>query len=136
MALASGNVAIFQIDATEGGTLSDISAFVNSVELKQDRSPKKAPIIGGGGIKKVVGPTDNSLTVKGWYDAATLGPIFSSYMSDTTPTTRSISYAIQGAAGQTVTGEVFVGQLTITTDADGIGQFSVDLEVDGNLTYA
>jgi hypothetical protein len=131
---ASGNVAIFQIDGTEGGALVDISAYVQSVKFSGERKAMKLPVIGGGGVKKLAGPTDASLEIKGHYDAATLGPIFTSYLTDTSPTTRSISYAVQGATGQTFTGEVFITKFEVDTDAESPGGFSASLELDGTLT--
>jgi hypothetical protein len=97
---ASGNVAIFQIDGTEGGALVDISAYVQSVKFSGERKAMKLPVIGGGGVKKLAGPTDASLEIKGHYDAATLGPIFTSYMTDTTPTTRSDQLRGPGCPGR------------------------------------
>jgi hypothetical protein len=135
-AFASGNIATFSIDATEGGTLTDISAYVQSVKLSAEKKAMKLPVIGGGGVKKLAGPTDASLELKGHYDAATLGPIFTTYLTDTTPTTRTISYVVQGGTGQTFSGEVFITKFEVDTDAESPGGFSATLELDGTLGVA
>src|SRR5436309_2570415 len=130
---ASGNVATFSIDATEGAASpTDISAYIQSVKYSGDRKAMKLPVIGGGGVKKLWGPTDSTLELKGWYDASTLGPIFTSYLVDATPTTRSIEYKIQGSGGQTITAEVFITKVDFDTDAESPGSFTATLEVDGD----
>src|SRR5919202_4425132 len=132
-AFSSGNVAVFKMDVTEGAVaVTDISQYIQSVKLDQDKKAQKLPIIGGNGVKKMVGPTDNTVEVKGWYHP-TVVAAFSSYMSDTTPTTRKIEYGPQGttAGNDKVTGNVFIVKFAPDTDAENPASFTATLEVDG-----
>jgi hypothetical protein len=135
VAFASGAVAIFKLDATEGGSLTDYSAYIDSVEPNFDRESFEFKPIGGNPTKYVIGTARITFDVAGAYDP-TMGTVFETYMTDASPTTRSFDYEPQGATAglPKYTGECFVSNFKVTTGSDGIARWSATLLVDGAIT--
>lgn len=135
MPFGPGNIATISIDSAEGGSLVDISSVTTSVKFMTKRKSIELPVIGGGQVNHLAGPVDASFAVSGWLDV-TVAPYFTSYLADTTPTTRSVSNAPQGSGGPTRAAETMLSDYTETASSEEACTFDATLEVDGTVTYA
>lgn len=132
----TGNAAVFSLDATEGGSLTAIGIYIDKITAKYTRKIDKLPVEGGAAVSKVVGPLSVEISLEGWIHA-TVTAMFSTYQSDTTPTTRSFSFGPQGSVTGSLrrTGEAFISEYEEDTPATGPGKWTAQLVVDGTCTF-
>src|SRR4051812_18672688 len=94
-AFASGNLAVFKLDATAGGALTDYSAYIESVTMPTQRAKMRLPRLGGNAVAKLSGPPDTTIQLTGWYYPTVVAALQLA-ANETTPVTRSFEYAPQG----------------------------------------
>lgn len=132
----TGNAAVFSLDATESGTLTAIGIYVDKVTAKYTRKVDKLPVIAGAAVSKIVGPLSVEISLEGWIHA-TVTAMFSTYQSDTTPTTRTWQFGPQGSATGALrrSGEAFITDYEEDTPSTGPGKWTAQLVVDGTTTF-
>jgi len=123
----------FSATLSVGGT--DISLFIKDVKFSPVRKDFPLPVLGGGGVKHIVGPVATNIDVQGYIDA-TATAVFTTHMNETVPTSAAVIYKPQGAAGGTRTCTAFVIDYSENTPAEGPGEFTAKLGVDGLVAYA
>lgn len=121
-------------DATVSFGGTDISAFTKSVKSSPSRTDYKLPVLGGGSVRRMVGPTATEYDIDGFLDPSVVS-LFSAKMAETTPTTASFSYAPQGSGGSTQSANVFLVSFTIDTSSEGPATFTVKVVSDGVVTF-
>lgn len=129
MAFAPG----FSATLVVGGT--DISLFIKDVKFSPTRKDFPLPVLGGGAVKHMVGPVGTNIDVQGYIDAAA-SAVFTSHMAEVVPVVATVVYKPQGAAGGTRTCSAFVIDYSENTPAEGPGEFTAKLGVDGLVTYS
>lgn len=132
MAFKYGNVATIQVD-NAAGTLTDISAYVESVSLSIERDSTDLPRLGGNQTAKLVGPPGSEFDSEGWFDP-TLDAILGVWQLEASQTARSIEYGPQGSASGAVkyTGEVYLETYEPETSSEDPGSWSATWVVDEN----
>jgi len=135
MAFSSGNVAIFRMDSTAGGALTDISAYISKVTFPFERKSTDLPRLGGNATAKLTGPVNGTISLEGWYDP-TIENIFRTAMTEATAVSRSYEYSQQGSATGLLynTGEVLVTSYEDETGAEDPATWKAELTIDGANT--
>lgn len=136
MAFASGSVAVFKMDSTESGSLTDLSAYTTSVKFSRTRKDLTLPLIGGNGVKRLPGNQENTIDLEGFIHP-TVTAAFTTGLIDA-PVTRSFEYDPQGTGTGTDkrTGEAFILEYHEDTDGENAGKWTAKLGVDGDVTDA
>lgn len=134
MAFVHGKSSIFKIDNAGGGTLTDISAYVDSVEgLPGERELADVTALGDGGHKNIPGLVNGSFTVGGSWDA-TLDAIMG--VLDVATATASFEYGPAGGTTGLVkySGECWVSSYTVSSPVADKVSWTANITVDGTVT--
>jgi hypothetical protein len=125
-----GAGAVFKIDSTNGGSLVDISEYVNEVQMSGSKDFKEMSRIGNNQTAKIAGPVSTDIKLKIWYDPTVIAMFRAASLTSGTAT-RSFEYGPAGTAGgsEKLTGEVSIGAIDETTNADDPHSFDVPLGV-------
>lgn len=125
-----GNLAVFKIDTTSGGSLGDISAGVASVDLSGTKDILELKRIGNAQTAKLAGPVANEIKLKCWY-SQDLMVIFRAESMTSGTATRSFEYGPTGTTSgmEKLTGEVVIGAISESTNPDDPHSFDVTLPV-------
>ena len=134
MAFVHGKSAVFKIDNAGGGSLTDISTYVDSVEgLPGEREIADVTTLGQTGHKSVPGLVNGTFTIGGPWDA-TLDAIMGVLQVATATATFE-----HGPAGSTTglvryTGECWVTSYTVSTPVGDKVSWTASVQVDGDVT--
>ena len=132
MAFVHGKSTDFRID-NSGGTLTDISAYCDSVDFPQTVETAETTTFGDSSKDYIVGLKDSTISFSGKWDSVldgVLAPILGQ------AATVSFQY---GPAGSTVTnvkytGECFVTSYQVTGSVGDVVTFSAEAQVTGAVT--
>ncbi len=134
MAFVHGKSSVFKIDNAGGGALTDISAYVDSVDgLPGERELADVTTLGQSGHKGLPGLQNGSFTVGGPWDA-TLDAIMGVLQVATS--TASFEYHPAGTTASTpkYTGESWVSNYTVSSPVADKITWSATIMVDGAVT--
>ena len=144
MAYAHGKSSVFKIDDS-GGTLRDISDYLDTVDFPYGAEPADVTGMGGTAVKSyVMGLADGTFSIGGsWNDAATtgvdtvLGPIAMSYNGCTSAGgSLSYEYGPEGDGNGDVkySGECYLTGYTVNSPVAGRVSFSATFQLTGAVT--
>jgi len=137
--------ALIKIDPTEGGAnAADYSSEIISGTLTLTRGNSKHKTLGGTGAFVTVGDIEGSVSivVEANTGATALASVLGSWISDNTPTARSLEISTPNSTdvgAQKYTFEAFLVSLTpVEADANGTGvmRLAAQFESDGAITFA
>jgi hypothetical protein len=136
MAFSHGSQAVTSIDASEGGALTAISAFLTNVSFSAEREISEIRPQGGAAVTQMVGPVASTFTLEGGFDP-TAHVMFTSAMAAASPVTRTFEH---GPAGSTtglpkLTAEVYVASYETESDSENPNSWTAELVVAGAVTY-
>ena len=94
MAFVHGKNSVFKLD-NASGSLTDISAFVNNVDFPETADVSETSVLGASAKTYLVGLTDSSLSISGFFDA-TADAIFGAVIGQSA--TLSFEYSPEGTA--------------------------------------
>jgi predicted secreted protein len=136
MAFRHGKNAVFKVD-NSGGTLTDISAYLNDVSLPRSIETAETTTFGvtGGSKTYVVGLNDATVSVSGKYDSTV-----DAHLAGILGQDASVSFEY-GPAGSTAgyikfTGECFLTKYDVKSPVGDVVTFSADFQVTGSITRA
>lgn len=132
----SGAVAVFKMDSTAGGSLTDWSAYIESVTMPTKRTAMRLPRLGGNAVAKLSGPPDTTIQLTGWYYPTVVAALQLA-ANEATPVTRSIEYGPQGTTTglDKITAEIYVSDFQVDDGAETPGKWTATLEVDASVTW-
>lgn len=137
MAFTHGKDAVFSVDDS-GGTLRDLSAFVDTVSgLPGARQLSEVTAFGDEGVKNIPGLQNVPFTVSGHFDpTATTGPNAVLNSLRTASSTASFEYGPEGSgSGATkFSGEAWLSNYTVDASVSEKVSFSAEFQVDGTVT--
>ncbi|MGH3848413.1 MAG: phage tail tube protein [Pseudonocardiaceae bacterium] len=138
MAFVHGKNTIFKLDDS-GGTLRDLSAYLNNVDFPRDQNVPETTTFGvaGGSRTYLTGLNSATITVAGQYDStATSGPdvVLSGLIN--AATTATFEYGPEGGSSGKVkyTGEALLTSYQTSSSVDGVCTFSGALQITGQVT--
>jgi hypothetical protein len=132
MAFVHGKSTDFRID-NSGGTLTDISAYCDSVDFPQSVETAETTTFGDSNKDYIVGLKDSTVSFSGKWDSA-LDAILAPILGQAA----SVSFQY-GPAGSTVTnvkytGECFLTSYQVTGSVGDVVTFSAEAQVTGAVT--
>ena len=132
MAFVHGKNSVFKLD-NASGSLTDISAFVNNVDFPETADVSETSVLGASAKTYLVGLTDSSLSISGFFDA-TADAIFGAVIGQSA--TLSFEYSPEGTASGKVkyTGECILTNYALSSPVGDAVAYSCDLQVYGAVT--
>jgi hypothetical protein len=132
MAFVHGKSTDFRVD-NSGGTLTDISAYCDSVDFPQTVETAETTTFGDSNKDYIVGLKDSTISFSGKWDSA-LDAILAPILGQAA----SVSFQY-GPAGSTVTnvkytGECFLTSYQVTGSVGDVVTFSAEAQVTGAVT--
>ena len=134
MAFVHGKDSVFKLDDS-GGSLTDISTYVNSVDFPETADVAETTTLGDGSKSYIVGLKDATLSISGLWDS-TLDGILGAVVGQSA--TLSFEYSPEGTTGGNVkyTGECILTSYSQSSPVGDVVGFSADMQVSGNVTRA
>lgn len=134
MAFVHGKSAVFKLDDS-GGTLRDLSSYLNDVSMPRDIETAETTTFGVSGSAKtyITGLTDATISISGLFDATADG-----YLAGVVGNTATLSfeYGPAGSAGGSVkySGECIMTSYEVSASVGDAVQASADFQVTGQIT--
>jgi len=132
MAFVHGKDSVFKID-NDGGTLTDISAYVNSVDFPQTVDVAETTVLGKDNKTYIVGLKDATLSIAGLWDS-TLDGILGVVLGQSA--TLSFEYSPEGTTAGNVkyTGECILTSYSKNSPVGDVVSYSADFQVSDAVT--
>jgi hypothetical protein len=132
MAFTHGKDSVFKLD-NSGGTLTDISSYVNSVDFPETADVAETTVLGDGNKTYIVGLKDATLSISGLWDS-TLDGILGAVVGQSA--TLSFEYSPEGTTGGNVkyTGECILTSYAQSSPVGDVVGYSADFQVTGAVT--
>ena len=132
MAFVHGKSSVFKLD-NAGGSLTDISAFVNNVDFPETADVAETSVLGASNKTYIVGLKDATISLSGLFDA-TVDAILGAVVGQTA--TLSYEYSPEGTASGKVkyTGEAILTNYALSSPVGDVVAYSADLQCSGAVT--
>lgn len=132
MAFVHGKDSVFKID-NSGGSLTDISAYVNSVDMPQTVDVAETTVLGKDNKTYIVGLKDATISLAGLWDS-TVDAIFGAVLGQSA--TLSFEYSPEGTSSGKVkyTGEAILTSYSKNSPVGDVVSYSADLQVSDAVT--
>lgn len=134
MAFVHGKSAVFKLDDS-GGTLRDLSSYLNDVSMPRDIETAETTTFGVSGSAKtyITGLTDATISISGLFDSTADG-----YLAGVVGNTATLSfeYGPEGSTGGNVkySGECIMTSYEVSASVGDAVQASADFQVTGTIT--
>ena len=134
MAFVHGKDSVFKLD-NSGGSLTDISTYVNSVDFPQTADVAETTTLGDGSKTYIVGLKDSTISLAGLWDSTADG-IFGAVVGQSA--TLSFEYSPEGTTSGNVkyTGEAILTSYSKNSLVGDVVSYSADFQVSGDVTRA
>jgi len=132
MAFVHGKDSVFKID-NSGGSLTDISAYVNSVDMPQTVDVAETTVLGKDNKTYIVGLKDATISLAGLWDS-TVDAIFGAVLGQSA--TLSFEYSPEGTTSGNIkyTGEAILTSYSKNSPVGDVVSYSADLQVSDAVT--
>lgn len=134
MAFVHGSDSVFKLD-NSGGSLTDISSYVNNVDFPQTADVAETTTLGASNKTYIVGLKDATISLSGLWDA-TADAIFGAVVGQSA--TLSFEYSPEGTGAGAIkyTGEAIMTNYAKSSPVGDVVGYSADLQVTGAVTRA
>jgi predicted secreted protein len=132
MAFTHGKDSVFKLD-NSGGTLTDISTYVNNVDFPETADVSETTTLGADNKTYIAGLKDATISLSGLWDS-TADAIFGAVVGQSA--TLSFEYSPEGTTGGNVKyeGEAILTSYAISSPVGDAVGYSADLQVSGAIT--
>ncbi len=132
MAFVHGKDSVFKLD-NSGGTLTDISSYVNSVDFPETADVAETSTLGSSAKSYIVGLKDATLSIAGLWDS-TVDGILGAVVGQSA--TLSFEYSPEGTTGGNIkyTGECILTSYSQSSPVGDVVSYSADFQVSGAVT--
>lgn len=132
MAFTHGKDSVFKLD-NSGGSLTDISAYVNNVDFPETVDVAETTVLGKDNKTYIVGLKDATISLSGLWDS-TADAIFGAVLGQSA--TLSFEYSPEGTSSGKVkyTGETILTNYAISSPVGDVVAYSADLQVSDSIT--
>jgi len=132
MAFVHGKDSVFKLDDS-GGTLTDISSYVNNVDFPETADVAETTTLGDGSKTYIVGLKDATLSISGLWDSTADG-ILGAVVGQSA--TLSFEYSPEGTGSGAIkyTGEAILTSYSVSSPVGDVVGYSADLQVSGDVT--
>lgn len=132
MAFKHGKNTVFKVD-NSGGTLTDISSYLNSVTLPRSVETGETTSYGNSAKTYIVGLSDSTLSVDGTWDATVDAHLAGVLGQDASLT---FEYGPEGSGSGAIkyTGECYLTSFETSSPVADVVKFSAEFQVTGTVT--
>ena len=132
MAFVHGKDSVFKLD-NSGGTLTDISSYVNSVDFPETADVAETSTLGSSAKSYIVGLKDATLSIAGLWDS-TVDGILGAVVGQSA--TLSFEYSPEGTGSGAIkyTGECILTSYSQSSPVGDVVSYSADFQVSGAVT--
>lgn len=132
MAFKHGKNTVFKVD-NSGGTLTDISSYLNSVTLPRSVETGETTSFGNSAKTYIVGLSDSTLSVDGTWDATVDAHLAGVLGQDASLT---FEYGPEGSGSGAIkyTGECYLTSFETSSPVADVVKFSAEFQVTGTVT--
>jgi hypothetical protein len=132
MAFVHGKDSVFKLD-NSGGSLTDISAYVNNVDFPETVDIAETTVLGKDNKTYIVGLKDATLSLSGLWDS-TADAIFGAVLGQSA--TLSFEYSPEGTGSGAVkyTGEGILTNYAISSPVGDVVAYSADIQISDAVT--
>ena len=140
MAFKHGKTALFKVD-NAGGTLVDLSAFCDSIDLSRDLDVAETSTFGSTSKTYVIGLIDGKISVSGKFDSAGASTV-DAVISGTLGQEASVTFEYQASNASVsstnpkYTGEAYCTSYKISAPVGDVVKFSAEYQITGAATRA
>jgi hypothetical protein len=137
MAAKAAKNAVFKVDDS-GGTLRDLSAFLNNIDFNRERNALETSVYGLGERRYIAGKHRGTFSVTGLFDdTATTGPHAVLSKLPGAAATSTFEYGPEGGASgkPRITGECVCTAYRISAGADAVVSFSAEFTITAAVTH-
>lgn len=134
MAFSHGSAAVVKLD-NSGGSITDITAYVDSGEMNRMRDKAETTVLGLTSKTYIQGLLDCTFSIKGKFDA-TIDGYLEAALTQTSGSTKSVEYLPQGTGTGNIkyTFEVICTGYTTPFDVGGELTMSAQFQCTGGVT--
>ena len=135
MAFTHGKNTVFKID-NSGGTLTDISAYVDNVDFPQAVETAETTTFGSSAKTYIVGLKDSTISISGKWDgaASAVDVTLSGILGQSASVTFEYGPAGSTAGNVKYTGEALLTNYSVSAPVGDVVTFSGDFQVTGAVT--
>jgi len=135
MAFTHGKNTVFKID-NSGGTLTDISAYVDNVDFPQTVETAETTTFGSSAKTYIVGLKDSTISISGKWDgaASAVDVTLSGILGQSASVTFEYGPAGSTAGNVKYTGEALLTNYSVSAPVGDVVTFSGDFQVTGAVT--
>jgi hypothetical protein len=132
MAFVHGKSAVFKLDDS-GGTLRDISAFLDDISFPQPVETAETTTFGASSKTYIVGLKDSTVSLSGKWDSTLDGYVAPALGQSAT---LSFEYGPAGSTGGNVkySGEAIITSFDVSAPIGDVVTVSIELQVTGAVT--
>jgi len=132
MAFTHGKDSVFKLDDS-GGTLTDISSYINSVDFPETADVAETTVLGDGNKTYIVGLKDATIAIAGLWDS-TIDGILGAVVGQSA--TLSFEYSPEGTTAGNIkyTGECILTSYAQSSPVGDVVAYSADFQVSGAVT--
>tara|TARA_R100001460_G_scaffold24786_1_gene49772 strand:+ start:10060 stop:10470 length:411 start_codon:yes stop_codon:yes gene_type:complete len=132
MAFTHGKDSVFKLD-NASGSLTDISAFVNSVDFPETADVAETSVLGASSKSYIVGLKDSTIAIAGLWDS-TVDGILGAVVGQSA--TLSYEYSPEGTSSGKIkyTGEAILTSYSQSSPVGDVVSYSADFQVSGDVT--
>lgn len=132
MAFIHGKDSKFKVD-NSGGSLTDISTYVNSVDFPETVDVAETSTLGDASKSYIVGLKDATIGIAGLWDA-TLDGVLAPVVGQAATLSFEYSPAGSGSGAIKYTGECILTNYAQNSPVGDVVSFTADFQVSGNVT--
>jgi len=135
MAFVHGKSTVFKVD-NSGGTLTDISAYVDNVDFPQTVETAETTTFGSGSKTYIVGLKDSTISISGKWDgaASAVDVTLSGILGQSATVTFEYGPSGSTAGNVKYTGECMLTNYSVSAPVGDVVTFSGDFQVTGAVT--
>ena len=132
MSFTHGKDSVFKLD-NSGGSLTDISAYINSVDFPDTADVAETSVLGASSKSYIVGLKDSTIAIAGLCDS-TVDGILGAVVGQSA--TLSFEYSPEGTTGGNIkyTGECILTSYSQSSPVGDVVSYSADFQVSGDVT--
>ena len=132
MAFTHGKDSVFKLD-NSGGSLTDISAYINSVDFPETADVAETSVLGASSKSYIVGLKDSTIAIAGLWDS-TVDGILGAVVGQSA--TLSFEYSPEGTGSGAIkyTGECILTSYSQSSPVGDVVSYSADFQVSGDVT--
>lgn len=133
MAFEHGKGSVFKLD-NSGGTLTDISAYLNNVDFSRDIDTPESTVFGNNDRTYIAGLRGATISLTGFWESANADALIGTILGQVA--TLDWEYGPGGSASADIkyTGSAIVTNYSVSAPVDGIVTFTCDLQCTGAIT--